>query len=108
MAPGLQLAKAASPGAPARPAAGQAVTYTLTVTNTGNQTLTEVAISDPMLGSNLPVSAWPGADGTLQPGQIARVLTPCAKPIWTLVTLLTPPRPGPNGPAVTRRRRLTT
>ncbi|MFD2035771.1 hypothetical protein ACFSKL_13290, partial [Belliella marina] len=43
-------------------AAGEVITYTLTVTNTGNTTLTEVMVSDPKLGVEENV-------GTLSPGE---------------------------------------
>lgn len=46
-APGLTLAKAASPATFAT--VGQAITYTMTVRNTGNVTLTSVSITDPKL-----------------------------------------------------------
>ncbi len=42
--------------------AGDIANYTITVTNTGNQTLTGVVATDPLTGSNVPV-------GTLAPGQ---------------------------------------
>ncbi|WP_449283021.1 DUF7507 domain-containing protein [Leucobacter sp.] len=54
-------------------AEGDTVTYTFTVTNTGNVTLTDIEVVDPLLGgSALPVpdEAWPGAPGVLAPGDV--------------------------------------
>jgi len=49
---------------------GDVVSYTFTATNTGNVTLTGVEITDPLPGlSALEYVEWPGAPGTLQPGQ---------------------------------------
>ena len=54
-------------------AEGDTVTYTFTVANTGNVTLTDVEVIDPLLGgAALPVpdDAWPGAPGVLAPGDV--------------------------------------
>ncbi|WP_273123975.1 DUF7507 domain-containing protein [Bacillus weihaiensis] len=44
--------------------AGQQITYTFEVTNTGNVTLTEVQVNDPMLGGEITLEST-----TLEPGQ---------------------------------------
>ena len=50
--------------------AGQTVTYTFTSTNTGNVTLTNVVITDPLPGlGEIVIAEWPGAEGVLVPGQ---------------------------------------
>ncbi|MGV8851438.1 MAG: DUF7507 domain-containing protein [Rhodoglobus sp.] len=51
-------------------AAGDKITYTFTTKNTGNVTLTGVAVSDPLPGLGTITYTWPGAVGTLAPGQI--------------------------------------
>ena len=55
------------------PRAGNPVTFVLEATNTGNVTLTNVHITDDLLGATVtcPASwtAWPGAAGVLDPGQ---------------------------------------
>ncbi|WP_244301328.1 DUF7507 domain-containing protein [Leucobacter insecticola] len=51
--------------------AGDAILYSLSSTNTGNQTLEDVALSH-SLASELTV-AWPGKDGMLAPGETATV-----------------------------------
>ncbi|MFJ4225164.1 hypothetical protein ACIPYT_13105, partial [Microbacterium sp. NPDC089695] len=69
-APRLTLDKTASlaPGATGR--AGDVVTYSFTVRNAGNVTLTGVGVSDPLPGlSTIVYTGWPAASGTLQPGQ---------------------------------------
>ena len=50
--PGIALVKTADTSGISVPAlAGDRVTYNLTVTNTGNVTLTDIAVADPMLGA---------------------------------------------------------
>uniref|UniRef100_UPI00047C3D2A DUF7507 domain-containing protein n=1 Tax=Algoriphagus mannitolivorans TaxID=226504 RepID=UPI00047C3D2A len=48
--------------------AGEIITYTLTVTNTGNVTMSNVTISDPLTGLNQVL-------GTMAPGQVISVVT---------------------------------
>ncbi|MDW8478658.1 MAG: hypothetical protein RML12_00665 [Xanthomonadales bacterium] len=63
--PGLGLTKAITSGSPFN-AAGQVINYQLVATNTGNVTLTNVSITDPLLGT---LSCTPAAPATLAPGQ---------------------------------------
>ncbi|MGO4146141.1 hypothetical protein AB4Y77_13750 [Paenarthrobacter sp. YAF11_1] len=49
--------------------AGDVITYTFSAKNTGNVTLTNVSITDPLAGLSALSYTWPGAAGTLQPGQ---------------------------------------
>ncbi|GMA28798.1 beta strand repeat-containing protein [Arenivirga flava] len=69
--PAFTVAKSASlaPGSTGR--AGDTVNYAFTVRNSGNVTLTGVALSDPLPGlSAIAFGTWPsGTSGTLQPGQ---------------------------------------
>ena len=70
--PALTLAKAADPTN--YTAVGEVVTYTFTVENTGNVTLTGVAVSDPLPG--LSAVAWrsnsgTSPQGTFAPGEVA-------------------------------------
>ena len=78
--PSLSIAKAADPTTVT--AAGQSVTYTFTVTNTGNVTLTDVGVTDnptPPAGTvaatcrslSTPADTCSGATTTLLPGQTA-------------------------------------
>ena len=51
-------------------AAGDVVTYTFRITNDGPLTLTDVGVTDTMTGlGDIVFGAWPGADGTLAPGE---------------------------------------
>ncbi|MBS1848669.1 MAG: LPXTG cell wall anchor domain-containing protein [Actinobacteria bacterium] len=69
--PGIHLVKTGS--TPGGNRVGGTVVYVLTATNTGNVTLSNVTISDPMLGGDVTPSAtaaWPnGVVGMLAPGQ---------------------------------------
>nr|WP_279589982.1 AraC family transcriptional regulator [Frigoribacterium faeni] len=69
-APALATTKRAALPAGAAGVAGDVVTYTVTLSNTGNQTLTGVAASDPLAGlSAFRYGTWPsGTAGTLRPG----------------------------------------
>ncbi|MDN3205969.1 DUF7507 domain-containing protein, partial [Algoriphagus sediminis] len=64
--PGIGLTKTANPTTYDQ--AGDVITYTLIVENTGNVTLTNTTITDPLTGQNDNV-------GDLQPGQTATVTT---------------------------------
>ncbi|MDN4613931.1 hypothetical protein P5G50_05635 [Leifsonia sp. F6_8S_P_1B] len=65
----LNIRKTATlaPGAVGK--AGDTVNYTFSATNTGPTTLTNVKITDPLPGLSSLVYTWPGASGTLKPGE---------------------------------------
>ena len=63
---GLTLAKTAAPNSIAEAEVGDDVVYTFVVTNTGNMTLTNVTIVDPLAGLT-PDPSW--TIGTLAPGE---------------------------------------
>jgi uncharacterized repeat protein (TIGR01451 family) len=48
---------------------GDRINYTFTAKNTGNVTLTDVVINDPLAGLSPLVYSWPGVEGILLPGQ---------------------------------------
>uniref|UniRef100_UPI0037C6CBEA beta strand repeat-containing protein n=1 Tax=Salinibacterium sp. TaxID=1915057 RepID=UPI0037C6CBEA len=50
---------------------GGGILYRIAVTNTGNVTMTGVTITDPKPGLTPLATSWPGAPGTLTPGQVA-------------------------------------
>ena len=50
---------------------GDLVAYVFTVSNTGNTTLTNVAVTDLLPGLSTPVYSWPGVAGELAPGAVA-------------------------------------
>src|SRR5690606_2379404 len=69
-APAIELVKSGALATDATGSAGDAMEYAFTVTNTGNVTLTDVAVSDELEGlSEIVYGEWPGAEGTLAPGQ---------------------------------------
>ncbi|RDV43687.1 hypothetical protein DOE76_16465 [Leifsonia sp. ku-ls] len=63
----VKTADASAAGSPAR--VGDVITYTFTATNTGNVTMTDVVITDPLPGLSVLTYTWPGAAGVLEPGQ---------------------------------------
>ncbi|MEJ6388822.1 DUF7507 domain-containing protein [Gymnodinialimonas ulvae] len=69
-APELTVAKDVTAG-PDPASAGDTLTYTLSATNTGNQTLTDVSLNDPLIPSlSCTVNSAPAAASvTLQPGE---------------------------------------
>ncbi|MBO9625700.1 MAG: DUF11 domain-containing protein [Microbacterium sp.] len=69
-APGIRLTKTATPRQPATAQAGDEVAYTFVVENTGNVTVGSVGVTDALPGlSAIAFGPWPGADGTLSPGE---------------------------------------
>ncbi|GMA28797.1 hypothetical protein GCM10025874_20500 [Arenivirga flava] len=52
-----------------RGVAGDTVTWTYTLRNAGNVTLSGVTLADRVAGVGAPTYAWPGAEGVLLPGQ---------------------------------------
>ncbi|MFJ4225924.1 AraC family transcriptional regulator, partial [Microbacterium sp. NPDC089695] len=70
-APNATLTKSGvlEPGATGR--AGDTVQYSFRVANTGNVTLTGVAITDPLDGLSTIDVTWPAAAGVLAPGAVA-------------------------------------
>ncbi|MHA7131971.1 DUF7507 domain-containing protein [Algoriphagus namhaensis] len=63
---GLELEKTAN--VDSFDSAGEVITYTITATNTGNVTLTDVTITDPLTGLDVNI-------GTLEPGESESVTT---------------------------------
>ncbi len=71
-APALSLVKNADATQVTSPAAaGQLITFRYTLVNTGNVSLQNVSIADPLPGLGTITYAWPGADGVLSPQQVA-------------------------------------
>lgn len=68
--PLIDLVKTGELGVDAQGRAGDRVEYAFELTNTGNVTLTDVALSDELEGlSDIAFGTWPGDEGTLQPGE---------------------------------------
>ena len=63
--PAIQIVKQASPATVVN--AGTTITYTFVVTNTGNQTLSNVNVTDPMVSRGLVLDASCASLGTLAP-----------------------------------------
>ncbi|MEJ1115661.1 hypothetical protein WBN73_15345 [Paenarthrobacter sp. CCNWLY172] len=69
-APAMEFSKSADASAIQDPSVvGDQITYTFTSTNTGNVSLTNVSINDPLAGLSALTYTWPGVAGTLLPGQ---------------------------------------
>lgn len=69
--PALSFDKDAHYATGQRGEAGDTIEYEFTVTNTGNVTLTDVVIDDPLPGLTAIAYTWPGPAGVLRPGQSA-------------------------------------
>ncbi|WP_442922810.1 beta strand repeat-containing protein, partial [Microbacterium sp. Leaf161] len=67
-APNATVAKSGALRAGALGRAGDIVTYSFRIVNTGNVTLTDATLDDPMPGLSAIDVAWPGEDGVLAPG----------------------------------------
>ncbi|EAR25952.1 transcriptional regulator, AraC family with Parallel beta-helix repeat [marine actinobacterium PHSC20C1] len=68
-APELTTTKSASVTSGAK--VGDVITYSITIANSGNQTLTGITLTDSLAGLSTPVITWPGVSGRLSPGQSA-------------------------------------
>ncbi|MBH0130282.1 DUF11 domain-containing protein [Salinibacterium sp. NK8237] len=71
-APELTTTKSANVTSGAK--VGDSITYSIAISNTGNQTITGVTLTDSLVGLSTPVVTWPGVAGTLAPGQTATAL----------------------------------
>ncbi|WP_341953160.1 AraC family transcriptional regulator [Salinibacterium sp. TMP30] len=71
-APQLTTTKSANVTSGAK--VGDTVTYSITISNSGNQTLTGVSLTDSLIGLSTPAVTWPGVAGRLAPGQSATAL----------------------------------
>jgi len=69
--PGIEITKTMTVQGGGAPRVGSTIVYTFTVVNTGQVTLTGVAIGDEQAGLTTPVIRWPAADGVLAPGRTA-------------------------------------
>jgi len=67
--PGLNITKDASVAGGTANAAGEVISYTIAVQNTGNQTLTGVTVSDPFISDLTLVDSAATADGELDVGE---------------------------------------
>lgn len=103
--PALRATKTATLNTYSRP--GDQIGYTVTAENSGNVSLGQVQISDPMFPASSPLScAWPGANGALDPGQRAictgtHVVTQADIDAGALTNTATVKGTGPSG-AVTQ------
>jgi uncharacterized repeat protein (TIGR01451 family) len=66
--PGISVVKTADPGTVSK--AGQTITYSFTVTNTGNVTLSDIAVDDSDFSGTGSLSAIDCPDGSLYAGQV--------------------------------------
>jgi len=69
--PGITLTKQVAHEEGTRGAAGDRLLYTFTIRNTGNVTLSNVAIDDKLSGLTPLRYTWPGSSDSLLPGQVA-------------------------------------
>ena len=94
--PSIGLAKSANPTTVT--AAGQMVTYSFVVTNTGNVTLAGVSVSDPLPGLtsiNCPVSTLaPGSSTVCTPGYVVTLADINAGAISNTATVAGTPKAG--------------
>ena len=67
--PALNIAKEASVPGGTADAAGEVINYTIAVSNTGNQTLTGVTVTDPFISDLVLVGDAASADGELDVGE---------------------------------------
>ncbi|MDR6688321.1 putative repeat protein (TIGR01451 family) [Arthrobacter sp. 1088] len=86
--------------------AGETITYSFSSQNTGNVSLTNVAITDPLTGLSALTYTWPGTAGTLLPGQTVTatatyIVTQADVDNGTLTNTATATGTPPTGPAVT-------
>lgn len=108
--PAMTFTKTANPAFIS--AVGTVVTYTFTGTNTGNVTLTAVAVTDPHVGLSAITYTWPGTAGRLLPGQVVtatatyttKAADVTAGTITNTATLSGTP---PTGAAITRTASVT-
>ncbi|WP_159704269.1 DUF11 domain-containing protein [Arthrobacter sp. 18067] len=69
-APAMEFSKTAvAPAMDGPSMVGDVITYDFTAKNTGNVTLKDVSISDPLAGLSPLTYTWPGIPGELLPGQ---------------------------------------
>ncbi|MFJ4210120.1 hypothetical protein ACIPY2_16830 [Paenarthrobacter sp. NPDC089675] len=103
----MTLTKSADASAVQKPSqVGDIVTYTFEAKNTGNVALTGVVINDPLAGLSALSYTWPGAAGTLQPGQSVTAtatyaITQADIDAGHVVNTATSTGTPPNGPEVT-------
>ncbi|MCI0157502.1 DUF11 domain-containing protein [Leifsonia shinshuensis] len=105
-APALVLTKTGALAAGATGAAGDTVDYGFSAQNTGNVTLTNVSIADPLPGLSALTYAWPGTPGTLEPGETVTAtatyaLTQADVNAGSVVNTATASGDDPTGTAVT-------
>lgn len=69
-APALSFTKTGELASADRPEAGQSAEFTFTITNTGNVSVSDIAIDDQLQGVSIPAFGdWPGDKGVLAPGE---------------------------------------